>query len=193
MAPTPSGQKQKSSIQGPITSLISSPSLLPCGHCCQSLKMPSTFLPRGLCTCYSCLEPSSIHETYIFPDTWLAFLPYFTRVTAQTFLLTGRKIIALSPCSIFFFSTSLSPPDNMHLLVCPCAICSATARKPLGEGTCPITSQGLATRGHSINICGRIHSPYYPTAFSAPDQRWVVLETQLGTKEPGPTVQWMIH
>lgn len=110
MAPTTSGQKQKSSIQGPITSLISSPSLLPCGHCCQSLKMPSTFLPRGLCTCYSCLEPSSIHETYIFPDTWLAFLPYFTRVTAQTFLLTGRKIIALSPCSIFFF------PHHYHLL-----------------------------------------------------------------------------
>lgn len=158
MVPTPPGQKQKSSLQGPITSLISSPSLLPCGHCCQSLKMPSTFLPLGLCTCYSyCLEPSSIHETYIFPDTWLAFLPYFTQVTAQTFLLTGRKIIALSPCSIFFFfPTALSLPDSMHLLVCLCAICSATERKPLGEGTCLITSQGLATRGHSVNICGSL-------------------------------------
>lgn len=112
MVPTPSGQKQKSSLQGPITSLISSPSLLPCDHCCQSLKRPSTFLPLGLCTCYPyCLEPSSIHETYIFPDTWLAFLPYFTQVTAQTFLLTGRKIIALSPCSIFFFF-----PQHCHFL-----------------------------------------------------------------------------
>lgn len=113
--------------------------------------------------------------------------------SGQTFLLTGRKIIALSPCSIIFFSTALSPPDNMHLLVCLRAICSATERKPLGEGTCPITSQGLATRGHSINTCGRIHSFCYPSACSAPDPHWVVLETQVGTKGPGPTVQWMTH